>query len=77
MNRAIAQRLRKRLVDQAMLVEERQAVKAWARDDHLEVVTTAGAVLDAELVRVRECTAQKRFKAIGSHEPIVLTATYP
>ena len=77
MNRAVAQRFGKRLVHEPMLVEERQAVKARTRDDHLEMVAATGTVLDAELVRVRERTAQKRFEAVGSHEPIVLTATYP
>jgi cytochrome oxidase assembly protein ShyY1 len=77
MNRAVAQRLGKRLVYEPMLVEERQAVEARTRDDHLEMVAATGTVLDAKLVRVRKRTAQKRFEAVGSHEPIVLTAAYP
>ena len=77
MNRAVAQRLGERLVDEAVLVEQRQAVEARARDDHLKVIAAAGAVLDAELARIRERTAQKRFEAIGGHAAIVLTAAYP
>jgi hypothetical protein len=77
MNSAVAQRLREGLIHEAVLIEERQAVEARARENHLEMVAAAGTVLDAELVRVRERTAQKRFEAIGSHEPIVLTTTYP
>jgi len=77
MNRAVAQRLGKRLVDEAVLVEQRQAVEARARDDHLEVIAAAGAVLDAELARVRERTAQKCLETIRGHAAIVLTATYP
>ena len=77
MNRAVAQRLGERLVDEAVLVEQRQAVEARARDDHLKVIAAAGAVLDAELARVRERTAQKCFEAIGGHAAIVLTAAYP
>jgi hypothetical protein len=77
MNRAVPQRLRQGLVHEAMLVEQRHTVEARTRENHLEVVAAAGTVLDVELVRVREGTAQKRFEAIGSHAPIVLTATYP
>ena len=77
MNRAVAQRFGQRLVHEAVLVEEWQAVEARTRDDHLEVVAAAGTVLDAEFVRIRKRTAQKRLEAVGCHEPIVLTATYP
>jgi hypothetical protein len=77
MNRAVAQWLCQGVVYEAVLVQQRQAVEAWTRHDHLKMVAAAGTVLDAELVRVGERTAQKRFEAIGSHEPIVLTATYP
>ena len=77
MDRAVAQRLGERLVDEAVLVEQRQAVEARARDDHLEVIAVTGAVLDAELARVRERTTQKCFEAIGGHAAIVLTAAYP
>jgi hypothetical protein len=76
-NRAVAQRLSERLIHETVLVEQWQAVEARTRDDHLKVVAAAGAVLDAKFARIRERTAQKRFEAIGSHEPIVLTATYP
>ncbi len=77
MNRAVTQRLCERLVDEAVLVEQRQAVEAWACDDHLEVVAAAGSVFDAELARVRKRTAEKCFETIGGHAAIVLTAAYP
>ena len=51
--------LGERLVDEAVLVDERQAVEARTRNDHLEMIAAAGAVLDAEFARVRERTAQK------------------
>jgi hypothetical protein len=77
MNRSVTQWLSERLVDEAVLVEQRQAVEAGARDDHLEVIASTGAVLDAELARVRERTAQKCFETIRGHATIVLTAAYP
>jgi Lon protease-like protein len=73
-NGAVAERLRERLVDEAVLVEKRQAVEAWARHDHLEVVATAGAVLDAELVRIRERAAQQGLEPFDSHAAMLLTA---
>ena len=77
MDRAVAQRLGERLVDEAVLVEQRQAVEARACDDHLKVIAAAGAILDAELASVRKRTAQKCFETIGGHAAIVLTAAYP
>jgi hypothetical protein len=77
MNRAVAQWLGERLVDEAMLVEQREAVEARARNDHLKVIAAAGAVLDAELARVWKRTAQKCFETIRGHAAIVLTAAYP
>jgi hypothetical protein len=45
-NRAIAEGGCEGLVDQPVLLEQRQAVEARARDRDLEVIAAAGAVLD-------------------------------
>jgi hypothetical protein len=66
-NGAVAQRRGERLVDEAVLIEQREPGEARARDDHLEVVAAAGAILDAELIRVRERIAQQEFESLGSH----------
>jgi Lon protease-like protein len=71
---AVAKRLRECLVDQAVLVEQRQAVEACARDDHLEVVAAAGAVLDAELVRIGKRAAQQSLETLDGHTVMLLTA---
>lgn len=73
MNGAVAEGLRERLVDQAVLVEQRQAVEARARHDHLEVIAAAGAVLDAELVRVGKRAAQQSLETFDSHSAMLLT----
>jgi ATP-dependent Lon protease len=70
---AVAERLRERLVDQAMLVEERQAVEARAGDDHLEVIAPAGAVLHAKLVRIGERAAQQGLETFDGHAVMLLT----
>ena len=67
MDGAVAQRLRERVVDAAVLVEQRQAVQAGRRDYHLEVVAPAGAVLDAKLLRIGERALQQRFEAFDGH----------
>ena len=73
MDGAVAERLRERLVDQAMLVEERQAVEARAGDDHLEVIAPAGAVLHAKLVRIGERAAQQGLETFDGHAVMLLT----
>src|SRR5881397_911345 len=70
----VTQRLGERVVHQAVLVEQRDPVEAGARHDHLKVVAAAGAVLDAELVRIGERAAQQRFETLDGHAVIVLTA---
>ncbi len=74
MNSAVAQRLRERLVDEAMLIEERHAVEARARHDHLEVIAAASAVLDPKLVGIGKRAAQQRFETLCSHTAMLLTA---
>ena len=73
MDGAVAERLRERLVDQAMLVEQRQAVEARAGDDHLEVIAPAGAVLHAKLVRIGERAAQQGLETFDGHAVMLLT----
>lgn len=74
MNCAVAERLRKRLVDEAVLVEQRDAVKARTRHDHLEVVAAARAVFDPELVRIGKGAAQQSLETFDSHAAMLLTA---
>lgn len=69
MDGAVAERLGQRLVDEAVLVEQRQPGEARARHGHLEVVAAAGSVLDVQLVRVRERVAQQGFESLGGHGP--------
>jgi ATP-dependent Lon protease len=64
---AVAERLGERLVDEAVLVEQRERGEAWTRDGHLEVVAAAGAVLDAQLDRVRKRGAEQRLELLGAH----------
>ena len=67
MDGAVAQRLGERLVDEAVLVEQREPVEAGARDDHLEVVAAAGAVDDRELARVRERAPEQLLEDVRGH----------
>ena len=59
MDGAVAQGLYQCLVDEPMLVEQREPLEARARHDYLKVIAAAGAILDAELVRIREGIAQQ------------------
>ena len=78
MDGAVAQRLGERLVDEAVLVEQREPVEAWARHGHLEVVAAAGPVLDVEHARVGKRVAEKRFEPFGSHATMLdARAEYP
>ena len=62
MDRPVAQRRRERLVDEPVLLDEREPVEAGARDRHLKVVAAAGAVLDREFAGVGEGIAQERLE---------------
>ncbi len=75
MDGAVPERLGQGLVDEAMLVDQREPAETRARDGHLEVVATAGAIFDAQLVRVRKRVAQQRFESVGGHT--VMLATQP
>jgi Lon protease-like protein len=74
---AVAQRLGERLVDETVLVEQRQAREARARDRHLEVVAAAGPVVDAQLLRVRERVPQQRLETFDGHAAMVRPRAYP
>ena len=54
MDGAVAQRLGQRLVDEPVLVDQRETRKARARHGHLEVVARAGAVEHVDLPRIGE-----------------------
>ena len=62
MDGAVAQRLGERLVDEAMLVEQREPGEARARDGHLEVVAAAGKAI----FLAQACGSCHTFKAAGS-----------
>ena len=72
MDRPVGERLLERLVDEPMLLDEREAVEAAARDRDLEVVAPAGAVLDRELARIWERAAQERFELVGRGHRIIV-----
>ena len=77
---AVGQRLVERLVDELVLLDERQAVEARRGHAHLEVVAAARAVDDVDLGRVRERAARAASEAspcsrgdrtaIGAGEPL-------
>ena len=77
MDGAVAQRLGERLVDEAVLVEQREPVEAGARHGHLEVVAAARPVLDVEHARVGKRVPQQRFEPFGSHATMLDAAEYP
>jgi len=66
-NRAIAEGGCERLIDEPVLLEQRQAVEARARDRDQEVVAAAGAVVDRELARVRERLLEQASKPLFDH----------
>ena len=65
MNRAIRERGRERVIDESMLLDEREARELRACDCHLEMVATAGAVDDGNLPGPGERLAQKILEAAG------------
>jgi Lon protease-like protein len=71
---AVAQRAGQRVVDEPVLLDERQPVEARARHDDLEMVAAAGAVLDPQLSRVGERVTQQVLEPLDGHVAIVLTA---
>src|SRR3954471_16509984 len=71
MNGSVAERRGQCVVDEAVLLEQRQAVEARRRDDHLEVVAAARAVLDEQLRRVGERLLQQSLQRFGGHAAMV------
>ena len=65
---AVGERRRERVVDEPVLLDEREAVEAVAFDRHLEVVAAARAVGDRELGRVGE-----RVRAAAASNVVVAT----
>lgn len=59
MDRPVRERIREGIVDEPVLVEERQAREARTGDRRLEVVAAAGAVDDGDLCRVGKRRAEE------------------
>jgi len=59
MDGSVPQRLRKRVVHEPVLLEQRQPDEPRRCDRHLEVVAAARAVLDAQVRCVRKCTLEE------------------
>jgi Lon protease-like protein len=76
-DRAVAQRLGERVVHEPVLVEQRQAGEARARHGHLKMVTSAGPILDAELFRLGERTAQQGFEKLDGHDAHAIASGVP
>src|SRR6266545_2738822 len=66
-DRPVCERLRERVVDEAVLLDERDAVEARARDRDLEVVAAARAVDHGELGRVRERLCEQLLQRLYGH----------
>src|SRR5205085_1850394 len=66
-NGAIAQRVCEGLVHEPVMLEKRAPDEARARDDDLEVVAAAGAVVDRELRRLREGGVEERLQRCSRH----------
>ena len=77
MNRAIAKRLREGVVDEPVLVDEREPLEARARQHHLEVVAAAGPVLDAHGRRVRKRVTEQMFERRDGHAAMLATPNAP
>jgi hypothetical protein len=67
MDGAVAEGLGEGLVHEAMLVEECEPFEARARDRHLKMVATTGAVLDEQLARVGKRILEKLLERFGRH----------
>jgi len=67
-NRAISKWGCEGLIDQPVLLEERQAFEAGARDHDLKVVAAAGSVLDGELGCVRKRLLEQAPDSVNCHQ---------
>ena len=67
MDGAIRERGCERVVDEPVLVDERQALEARAHDRHLEVVAAARAVDDGELCGVGKGVPEQRLERLRGY----------
>ena len=65
-----------RLVDPAVLLDERQPAERGRRHDHLEVIAAARAVDHVQLGRVRKGLFKQLAERLRAHEAIVATGYY-
>src|SRR6187200_1181024 len=68
---AVGKRGREGVVDELVLVDQRQALEARARDVHLEVVAAARPVEHRKLRGVGKCLLEKCLQGCGGHCRIV------
>jgi stage V sporulation protein K len=66
-DRAVGERGGERVVDQAVLVDQAEAVETARLDGHVEVVAAAGAIEDVELLRLGERLAEQRAQRVRRH----------
>ncbi len=66
MDRAVRERLGEGIVDEPVLVDERKADEARARNADLEVVAASRSIDDGDVGRLRE-RAPEHFLQIGRH----------
>ena len=77
MNGAVAERGRERVVDEAVLVDEREALEAPVSEHDLEVVSASRPVDDVQLGRVRKRLLEQDLQSFsGGHRSIVATAPW-
>jgi ATP-dependent Lon protease len=70
-DRPVAQRVRERVVDEAVLLQQREAVECRARDGHLEVIAATGTVFDAQLGGIGKRALEQLLERFGRHAAIV------
>lgn len=74
MDGAVGERRGEGVVDEPVLVDEREPLEAGAGDRHLEVVTAPSAVEHGELGRIGKRLLQEVFERLGHHGCIVASA---
>ena len=72
MDRPVSERRGERVVDEPVLLDQRQPVEATARDRHLEMVAATGPILDRDLGRVGKRVAQERLERLGGGHRIIV-----
>lgn len=71
MNCAVRERTCERLVDELVLLDQREASKARAVDGHVEVVAATGAVHDRDLRRVGEGLLDQVLESLSAQERLL------